>query len=646
MIYFTEGEKDADTLASRGHVAVCSPNGSNKAKLPNLGPLKGRRVVIVADNDMTKPITAKSRDLGDTYAFTVAGVLEDHQKATVSVVHAKVGKDAADHIAAGHSVQDFVPVGADTLDRVSAFMGQYLTLPSEHALTAITLWAAHTWATSSFYVTPRLILDSPEPGSGKTRVLELLALLGRDARITVSASPAALYRKIEAAGDDPPTILQDEADAVFNKAGDNDGLRAIYNSGYKRGATVERCEGDAKDMKVKDFPVFAPVALAGLAGKMPDTITSRAVTVHMRRRRPDEHVAEYRERRVIVESEPLKSVLEAWVVFESPRLAEAWPDMPEGVRDRPAEVWEALLAVADAAGGEWPERAREACRHFVLNETPKLSLGERLLFDIYDVFYAEDRIPDVPKGDTGLGDRMLTRDLLEALTRDEESEWFDFYGSPLKPRRLATELRKYGIEPKTIKTNAGFAGKGYIVGTDEGLGQAWAVYVTPRLEEIRKKGKKGNLAGQKVTEPDSVTKPDSTVTETETVVTDAVTDTGQAETTPEQGKLFLVTEVTDSTDKSGATPEVSETDRYTAELEAALEAGDEARFDYLIDRADRSDRLTGGGQIPVCPGCDRPVNTPGHNGTCPEPVCDTCHVIPGKPRCAACQHDTADMATA
>lgn len=36
----------------------------------------------------------------------------------------------------------------------------------------------------------------------------------------------------------------------------------------------------------------------------------------------------------------------------------AWPDMPDGVTDRPADVWETLLAVVDAAGGTWPDRPR------------------------------------------------------------------------------------------------------------------------------------------------------------------------------------------------------------------------------------------------------------------------------------------------
>lgn len=49
---------------------------------------------------------------------------------------------------------------------------------------------------------------------------------------------------------------------------------------------------------------------------------------------------------------------------------------------RSAEIWEPLLAIADTVGGHWPDTARGACRHFVLDTGPSItSLGVRLLAD-------------------------------------------------------------------------------------------------------------------------------------------------------------------------------------------------------------------------------------------------------------------------
>ncbi|WP_122445566.1 DUF3631 domain-containing protein, partial [Mycobacterium attenuatum] len=304
-------------------------------------------------------------------------------------------------------------------------------------------------------------------------------------KLTLSTTTAALYRRIAAAGDEPPTILQDEADAVFGRTTNPqaEDLRALFNAGYKRGATVDRCEGDAKNMRVREFPVFAPVALAGLSGRMPATITDRAVTLHMRRRAPDEPIGEFRERDAAIAAAPLREQIEAWATANLDTLSAARPAMPEGVRDRPAEVWEALLAVADVAGGQWPERAQAACRYFVLDTDcdDKLSLGVRMLRDIKTVF-----------GDL---DRMFSADIVSELTRDPESDWCDLWGKSLDQRRLAKELKRYGVRSKEVRIGTRTA-KGYAIDGDDGLSQAWHRYL--RHVDERNIRDEGNIAGQSV----------------------------------------------------------------------------------------------------------------------------------------------------
>ena len=362
------------------------------------------------------------------------------------------------------------------LNDLRAFITRYVWFPSEHHAAVVALWIAHTWTVTAFYTTPRLILDSAEPGSGKTRVLELLALLCRSAKLTLSTTTAALYRRIAAATDaevPPPTILQDESDAVFGKttSPQTEDLRALFNAGYKRGATVDRCEGDAKNMKVREFPVFAPVAFAGLAGKMPATIVTRAITVHMRRRRPGDPVAEYRERDAKLYATPLCDRLELWASQSTEALAEARPAMPDGVRDRAAEVWEPLLAIADQAGGSWPDIARAACRYFVVDsaaEDEKLSLGQRLLRDIKALLDAENATA------------MWSSDIISKLVSDPESEWRDLWGKALDQRRLAKELGKYGVKSKDIRIGLA-KNKGYAIDGPAGLHQAWEHWLTPSV---------------------------------------------------------------------------------------------------------------------------------------------------------------------
>ena len=63
-------------------------------------------------------------------------------------------------------------------------------------------------------------------------------------------------------------------------------------------------------------------------------------------------------------------------------------EMPDGVTGRAADVWEPLLAIADAAGEDWPKLAREACTELVTaaKTTDSGSLGVRLLADLRAVF--------------------------------------------------------------------------------------------------------------------------------------------------------------------------------------------------------------------------------------------------------------------
>lgn len=394
--------------------------------------------------------------------------------------------------------------GARMLDDLRVWFDKYVRFPSEHCSVVLALWAVHTWAVPAFYVTPRLVLDSPEPGSGKTRVLELLALVCRSAKLTLSTTTAALYRRIAAAGGMPPTVLQDEADAVFGRTNNPqaEDLRALFNAGYKRGATVDRCEGDSKNMKVVEFPVFAPVALAGIAGNMPSTITTRAVTIHMRRRAPGETVAPFRERDADAEVAELRDRIAEWAHEHISALEAARPEMPEGVEDRPAEVWEALLAIADEAGGRWPNLAREACKHFVLGSDPgELSRGIRLLADVHAVFEGNGR-PDA----------MFSVDLVAGLVADEESEWADMFGKPINQRWLARELKKYGVTSRQVKIRQAGA-KGYTVAGEEGLEQAWVRYLPGY---VRNKRNQGNYAGQAVSHPKPVSLASETANSSET----------------------------------------------------------------------------------------------------------------------------------
>src|SRR4051812_16451684 len=103
---------------------------------------------------------------------------------------------------------------ADALDAVAVFLDRFVAWPSEHARVASALWVAHSYLIESFDSTPRLAFLSPEPGSGKTRALEVIGSLVRHPMHAINATPAALFRSV-ADLDRRPTILFDEIDTIF-----------------------------------------------------------------------------------------------------------------------------------------------------------------------------------------------------------------------------------------------------------------------------------------------------------------------------------------------------------------------------------------------------------------------------------------------
>ena len=177
-------------------------------------------------------------------------------------------------------------------------------------------------------------------------------------------------------------------------------------------------------------------------------------------------VEPYRRRVNGPDAEQLRSRLEAWAEAIEPDITGVFPEMPESIVDRDADVWESLIAVADAAGGDWPNRARVAAVALVAEtkgSTP--SLGVLLLADVRTVFKDADSLAT---------DTILTR-----LHSIDESPWGDLRGKPMDARGLSRLLRPYGIRPTTVRIGSSTP-KGY---RREDMHDSWARYLSVPQQE-------------------------------------------------------------------------------------------------------------------------------------------------------------------
>ena len=101
-VHVVEGEKDVLAMEKAGGVATTNAGGAGKWRDQYSATLRGARVVIVSDDD----------EPGMEHAEQVASSLEG-VAASVEIVLPKEGKDAADHLEAGHTLDDFVPLAGE-----------------------------------------------------------------------------------------------------------------------------------------------------------------------------------------------------------------------------------------------------------------------------------------------------------------------------------------------------------------------------------------------------------------------------------------------------------------------------------------------------------------------------------------------------
>jgi hypothetical protein len=472
-VWITEGVKKADAgyLAGLGIVGLTGTWNwlRDGGALPDFRDLalKNREVILCFDSDITikDGVWKAVRDLGEW--------LKVSRQANVKyclLPHNGDGKTGLDdYLAAGHTVDDLMqlvqphlpaldssdtphaadsgkriplvpdtPIGGNVLlQNIRGWLGTYISTLADTDLDLLTLWAAHTHLVFETYTTPRLLIDSPVPESGKTTVIEhLQRLCLRGVQIASLASPALLTRMLDI---ERRTILIDEADRSLNpdKEGIAD-LMSIINTGYKRGATRPvLVPGGNNQWEVAEMPTFAAVAMAGNNPNLPDDTRSRSIRVLLL---PDLDgtVEESNWEEIEEEAGELHDQLFCWAEQVREDVRTNRPGLPDGIIGRFREKWSPLKRVAVAAGGDWPDRVDEMAvqdkKAYEMNKEDGL-IQEKpaivLLRHIHEVWPSDKSF-------------LPTTDLIDQLIDLYPSKWGSEgpFGKPLTAKRLGGMLAK------------------------------------------------------------------------------------------------------------------------------------------------------------------------------------------------------------
>ena len=312
---------------------------------------------------------------------------------------------------------------------------RFIVCEPETALAA-SLWIVMTWLMDVVHVAPLAIITAPEKRCGKTQLLSLIGKLSYRPISSSNISPAALFRAIDKWR---PTLLIDEVDAFIRE---NDELRGLLNAGHTRDtAYTVRCVGE--DHEPTHFNLWGAKALAGI-GKLADTLMDRAIVLELRRKLPSEKVERLRHAQA-EDFEILQRKLARFADDYREQIKVARPDLPDPLNDRAQDNWETLLAIADTAGADYGQTARETAVILSGSTENNHPLHVELLSDIYEVFTAKNV------------DRIFTCKLIESLCEDKEKRWAT-HNAPSKephitPRQLSKLLSNYSITSSNIRVD-------------------------------------------------------------------------------------------------------------------------------------------------------------------------------------------------
>jgi hypothetical protein len=285
---------------------------------------------------------------------------------------------------------------------------------------------------------PRLMISAGTIRSGKTRLLETTACLGRRVLRASSLSSAVLFRACERFR---PLVMLDEVDHA-RLAEDGNALTQLINDGFEPGGAAWRVGGE-KNERLDCFRVFTPVALCGI-GRLPAATEDRCVRIVLVRKPASRRTARLNKARKKRLHDRAPEILR-WVQDSRKVLIQNLePDFPEGIEnDRDEDLWRPLLAIADTIGGEVPALARAAMLELIaIGHEP--TVGEELMSAIHGILTAEqiDR-PDVTK---------IALQRLVGLVNAVDGPWTEYRGNMgCDSRWLSKQLKSFDLRWRNVR---------------------------------------------------------------------------------------------------------------------------------------------------------------------------------------------------
>ena len=332
---------------------------------------------------------------------------------------------------------------AAIIHEIEKFIGLYATIPDPHYVLPIALWALATHCYQRFDAFGYLVFSSDVPGSGKSRMLEILACVCSRPRLHSKITLAAMSSIIEQY---LPTLLIDQAERLSRT--EHDDMMACLLSGYRQGTPVTVLyKGEAVER-----PIYCPKAFA-LLGDMMEAARDRSIIIPMQTRREKRKFL-WREAREL--GEPITKCCALLLEEHGEEIDNAisnFHGLP-GFVGREEEIWMPIFIICELF---WPSRRIEleraaadicaqkrAVPRKVSATAAKMAAdairdSERLMHDLMTL-----RGPEVG---------IRTNDALRRLADINNAPWRNYAGVGLTDQKMAELLAYYCVRPRQFKVN-------------------------------------------------------------------------------------------------------------------------------------------------------------------------------------------------
>ena len=324
--------------------------------------------------------------------------------------------------------------GATLIADLVTYIRRFSVITEEQGI-AIALWVLFSWVHDVARHSPVLLLTSGVDNEGKSLLLTIIAYLARRGFLYTEGTAANFYQDADRWAHTP---CIDEGDDAFKGA-----LVSIINARWLK-STAHTRKGGTRG-KAKGFTTWCAIAVGMIGRKMPASTLGRCIVIEVRQELPtdkregwdyDPHGGEIaglrqRCRRWAMDNMkdlklPTKTTGRYWL-----------NNSDKGVSDN----WAMQVAIADLAGGKWPELARNAEGVVTKEGRSQDDMHDRikLLADI-EYLFERERVT-----------KFHSETLVGLLKGLEDRPWGQWQGKGLSKWQLADLLKPFKVYPASVK---------------------------------------------------------------------------------------------------------------------------------------------------------------------------------------------------